>query len=95
MPFVEKTWSDRISEYPNRRLLTKEDGTTEVVLVSREEGVVSQEGDPFNAQNMTDLENRISAGFQSVEQSLAIYMQIVSFDAETGQIVTKSAGYEG
>ena len=29
MAFEKKTWTDRVSEYPTRRNLIKEDGTTE------------------------------------------------------------------
>lgn len=67
MPFESKTWTDRKTEYPNRRLLTKEDGSTELVTVSREEGIISEEGDPFSAENMNDLENRASTAFEEVE----------------------------
>lgn len=58
--FTKKTWKNRLSEYPNRRKLTKENGTTELVTVARSEGTVSQEGDAFSAANMNNLENRIS-----------------------------------
>ena len=71
MAFVKKTWKNRIAEYINRRLLTKEDGSTELVTVARDEGQVSQEGDAFNAANMNDLEDRIAAGFTEINQSLA------------------------
>lgn len=70
MAFVKKTWKNRIAEYINRRLLTKEDGRTELVTVARDEGTISQEGDAFNAANMNDLEDRIEAGFTEVNQSL-------------------------
>lgn len=60
MAFVKKTWKDRSSQYPNRRTIN--DGyTTKVVTVGRDEGVVTEEGDAFNASNMNDLENRILA----------------------------------
>ncbi len=65
MGFVKKIWKNRKSEYPNRRLLTKEDGSTELVTVSREEGLISEEGDPFADETMNDLENRIEEGFRS------------------------------
>ena len=61
--FETKTWKDRITEYPTRRTLTKEDGTTEIVTVARNEGTVSEAGDAFSAENMNDLEQRIAAGF--------------------------------
>lgn len=58
--FTKKTWKNRLSEYPTRRKLTKENGTTELVTVARSEGTVSQEGDAFSAANMNNLEDRIS-----------------------------------
>lgn len=70
MGFTKKTWKNRIAEYINRRLITKEDGSTELVTVARDEGTISQEGDAFNAANMNDLEDRIEAGFTEVNQSL-------------------------
>lgn len=70
MGFTKKTWKNRIAEYINRRLLTNEDGITELVTVARDEGTISQEGDAFNAANMNDLEDRIEAGFTEVNQSL-------------------------
>ena len=63
MSFVRKTWLDRISEEPQRRILTPTDGSTPLeVDVTRNEGVVTQEGDAFSAANMNDLEGRIEAG---------------------------------
>lgn len=70
MGFTKKTWKNRIAEYINRRLLTNEDGSTNLVTVARDEGTISQEGDAFNAANMNDLEDRIEAGFTEVNQSL-------------------------
>lgn len=78
MAFAKKTWKDRISEYPTRRILEKEDGTSETVDVARSEGEVSQEGDAFSAENMNDLEERIVNGC----------LQVVSFDPDTGTLVT-------
>ncbi len=86
MAFVKKTWTDRVTEFPTRRTLTKTDGTSELVTVSRAEGNVSQEGDAFSADNMNGLETRIADEFAQV-------LYIVSFDAETGTLVTKSADY--
>lgn len=70
MSFTEKTWVDRVSEYPARRTLTSESGTTEVVTVERNEGTISQEGDAFSAANMNDLEGRIADAFESVDTVL-------------------------
>lgn len=67
MAFEQKTWTDRLSEYPNRRQLTKSDGTTEIVEVARLEGTISQEGDAFSAENMNDLEQRVADGFSNTE----------------------------
>ena len=65
MAFVKKNWQARISEYPNRRTITDENGVAKLVTVGRSEGAVSQEGDSFTAANMNDLEQRIYNGFQS------------------------------
>ena len=70
MAFSLKTWVNRISEYPNRRKLTHEDGSTELVTVARAEGHISAEGNAFSAEEMNDLENRIKGGFDEVNQSL-------------------------
>lgn len=70
MGFTKKTWKNRIAEYINRRLITMEDGSTNLVTVARDEGTISQEGDAFNAANMNDLEDRIEAGFAEINQSL-------------------------
>lgn len=70
MGFTKKTWKNRIAEYINRRRLTMEDGSTNLVTVARDEGTISHEGDAFNAANMNDLEDRIEAGFADVSQSL-------------------------
>lgn len=70
MAFVKKTWKDRIAEFPTRRRLTKEDNTSELVTVAREEGTLTQEGDAFSADNMNDLESRINAEFTDVNRKL-------------------------
>lgn len=70
--YQAKTWKDRISEYPSRRLLTSQGGTTETVTVMRDEGEVSVEGDEWNAENMNDLEGRIKQAFtESLDVTLA------------------------
>lgn len=61
MAFNKKTWKDRVAEFINRRLLTKEDGSTDFVTVARSEGTISVEGDAFNAETMNDLEDRIES----------------------------------
>lgn len=72
MAFAKKTWKDRIAEFPTRRRLTKEDNTSELVTVAREEGTLSQEGDAFSAENMNDLESRIDAEFTEVNGKLSL-----------------------
>lgn len=70
MAFAKKTWTDRIAEFINRRTLTKEDGSTELVTVARSEGTISAEGDAFNAETMNDLEQRIAEEFDSLNTDL-------------------------
>lgn len=70
MGFTKKIWKDRISEFPARRNLTKENGDTELVTVARSEGSISQEGDAFSAENMNGLEERIGSGFDEVNSNL-------------------------
>nr|DAO44877.1 MAG TPA: putative tail fiber protein [Caudoviricetes sp.] len=83
MGFTKKTWKNRIAEYINRRLITMEDGSTNLVTVARDEGTISQEGDAFNAANMNDLEDRIEAGFADVSQSLTTKLSLSSFKVVT------------
>lgn len=64
MAFNKKTWVDRLVQYAGRRTLTKSNGSTEVVTVSRNEGVITAEGDSFSAATMNDLEDRIANAFQ-------------------------------
>ena len=78
MAFEKKIWKDRIAEYINRRLLTFEDGSTKLVTVARDEGTISQEGDPFSAAMMNDLENRIQNEFDSQNLSLNDCLKSVS-----------------
>ena len=70
MFFNVKKWADRSSEYPNRRKITKTDGTTEQVTVTRDEGTVSREGDKFNASTMNELESRISSFDSKISNQL-------------------------
>lgn len=71
MAFNLKTWVDRITEYPTRRTLTKENGDSEIVTVTRSEGIISKEGDAFSAVNMNDLEARIKNEFDTQNKNLA------------------------
>lgn len=69
MGFIKKIWKDRISEFPTRRSLTKTDGTSELVTVARSEGMISEEGDAFSAENMNDFENRVANGFSELNKN--------------------------
>lgn len=69
---------NRISEYPNRRKLTHEDGSTELVTVARAEGQISTEGNAFSAEEMNDLEKRIADEFSSTNLSLNNCLKSVS-----------------
>ena len=63
MSFARKIWKDRVSQFPNRRNIN--DGyTTKTVTVSRNEGIVTEEGDTLNADTLNDLENRIYAAIE-------------------------------
>lgn len=89
MGFKKKTWSDRKTEYPNRRLLTKEDGSTELVTVSREEGIISSEGDAFSAENMNNLEERINTAVAEVNAKFENYL------LKSGGTLTGKVEFEG
>lgn len=66
MAFIKKLWKDRISEFPNRRTIN--DGhTVKQATIGRDEGIVTEEGDDFSAQNMNDLEQRIEDCFGDVQ----------------------------
>ena len=81
--FKRKEWKDRVTEYPTRRNLVKEGGSTETVTVERNEGNVSQEGDAFSAENMNSLEERIGDAFGECPTS-AVIRDIQVVDALPG-----------
>lgn len=87
MAFSKKNWKNRVSEFPTRRLLTNVDTSeTMLVTVERDEGIVSQEGDPFSRTNMNDLEQRIEDAFNDehvyLTGILAAGETIVNFTSE-------------
>lgn len=84
MAFKKKTWTDRVAEFINRRILTKEDGSTELVSVARSEGNISVEGDAFNAENMNDLEQRIADEFAS--QNVTFTNSINQLNTDLGNV---------
>ena len=61
MGFIKKMWTDRKAEFARRRRITKVSGDT--YDVERAEGLVSEEGDKLDAENLNDLETRIADGF--------------------------------
>ena len=63
MAYTVKTWANRESEFPDRRTLTPVSGEANTYTVTRAEGTVTVQGDAFDAENMNDMESRISAGF--------------------------------
>ena len=63
MAYTVKTWANRESEFPDRRTLTPVSGAANTYTVTRAEGTVTVQGDAFDAENMNDMESRISAGF--------------------------------
>ena len=82
MAFNQKTWENRVSEQPQRRLLTPTDGgTAYTVDVTRQEGIVIQEGDAFSAENMNDLESRINSTFTADEATLSTVNQKANTNA--------------
>lgn len=64
MQFNRFTWLDRVGQHLNRRILTKQDGSTETVDVARGDDSITVEGTPFAAETMNSLENRIAAAFE-------------------------------
>lgn len=70
-PYVSKTWKDRDSEYPTRRELAYTDPETLLpatlqVTVTRDEGTITEVGDPFSASNMNGFESRINTAFSAL-----------------------------
>ena len=91
-PYVGKTWVDRVSEYPTRRVLT--DTTTletQEVTVVRNEGTVTEAGDVFDASTMNGLESRINSAFSALAPAGFVeVMGTLSSGATTCVITTSS-----
>ena len=84
MAYSKKTWTDRISAYPRRRLLTPVEGGDAVLYdITRQEGNITQEGDAFSAENLNDLETRIKTECDLLEQALA---NVQTGDTASGNI---------
>lgn len=92
MAFNKKTWKDRVAEFINRRLLTKEDGSTDLVTVARSEGTISVEGDAFNAETMNDLEDRIESAVNELTTNVN-KKQDTSTAITTSNISSQSVKY--
>ena len=54
MSFTKKTWKDRQSEHPTRRVLNPT-GTTNTYDVSRAEGLVMEDGEVVGSGTHTEL----------------------------------------
>lgn len=94
MAFNKKTWKDRVAEFINRRLLTKEDGSTDLVTVARSEGTISVEGDAFNAETMNDLEDRVEAAFNELNTNLSSIVIIKSVKIYAATTIAAGKGAE-
>lgn len=92
MAFNKKTWKDRVAEFINRRLLTKEDGSTDLVTVARSEGTISVEGDAFNAETMNDLEDRVESAVNELTTNVN-KKQDASTAITTSNISSQSVKY--
>ena len=94
MSFETKVWIDRHSEFPTRRQMTAVPGQEGVYDMQRAEGIVYQDGDPFDQAQMNGLENRIGAAFAQLEtgaQKVAAARQ--ADQAPWGGITGKPATY--
>ena len=92
MAYSKKTWADRQVEHPGRRKLTST-GTTDVYDVTREEGLVIEEGDALNASTFNDLENRIDTAFS--ESSLREVYTLTHQKSGTTHALTGLTGVSG
>mgnify|MGYP001852497924 CR=1 FL=1 len=89
--FSPKTWKQRIVEFPGRRRLD-DTSTADVYDVSRAEGNITQEGDGFTAANMNDLEQRITEGFQNVQNKTDELTQNLNTEYEKILEITELTG---
>jgi len=65
--FQKKEWKPRQVQFPGRRILRNVDTDEEMtVIVDRDEGEVTQEGDSFSSATMNDLEQRIADAVEGV-----------------------------
>lgn len=77
MSYNRKTWQNRNSEHPYRRTLTDTtSGTSQTVDVIRAEGVITTEGDAFDANTMNNMEGRIADEFSLLNQKVGDLTQL-------------------
>ncbi len=88
MAYEKKTWKNRQSEFPNRRTMTPVDGQENTYDVTRNEGLVMEDGDAFDQATMNDLENRVESGIS--EAGVYTYTALLRLDAWSG---SAEAGY--
>lgn len=93
--YVPYTWTDRQSEYPTRRILTWVDPETQetrtlTVTVTRDEGTVSVEGDPFVALLMNGFESRVNAGFGTCNDTLVSSNSPTAADGKNNDLFVKT-----
>lgn len=88
MAYEKKTWKNRQSEFPNRRTMTPVDGQENTYDVTRNEGLVMEDGDAFDQTSMNDLENRVESGIS--EAGVYTYTALLRLDAWSG---SAEAGY--
>lgn len=81
--YERKTWKNRETEFPGRRRMTAVDGQEDVFDVSREEGLILEEGDAFDADTMNNMEQRVGEGFSNTCQYL--YKATFLLDGWTGE----------
>lgn len=77
--YERKTWKNRETEFPGRRRMTAVDGQEDVFDVSREEGLILEEGDAFDADTMNNMEQRVEEGFSNTCQ----YLYKATFDMDS------------
>lgn len=96
MAYTKKTWKPRISQYPGRRRMVGT-GEANTYDITRAEGTVTQTGDAFSAENMNDLETRISNEFTSLNNNLSSVIKFRSklyqANINTGSQTTLSLEY--
>ena len=86
--FTKKTWTDRETEYPTRRRLdiVQDNGSYQIVTVSREEGQVTKQGDAYSASNMNDLETRV---YNAVHACDGMIGAVIDSDTTSDATLTK------